>query len=95
MMTPYPSVEVLEASHRFPGPYLFKVIGKSDDSFVARTVAAVREELAASVDPPYSVRKTPAGRHVSVTLEVRVSSAQQVQAVYRRILQLAGLVILW
>lgn len=94
-MSPFPSVEVLEANHRFPGPYLFKVIGKSDDAFVDRTIAAVREELAASVDPPYSVRKTPAGRHVSVTLEVRVSSAQQVLALYRRIMQLTGLVILW
>ena len=93
-MAPYPSVELLEANHRFPGPYMFKVIGKSDDGFVARAIAAVRDELAASVDPPFSVRKTPGGRHVSVTLEVRVSSALQVQAVYRRMVQLAGLVIL-
>jgi uncharacterized protein len=94
-MSPFPSVELLEAQHRFPGPYMFKVIGKSDDGFVARTVAAVRDELHASVDPPYTVRETPGKRHVSVTLEVRVLSAEQVQAVYRRILQLAGLVILW
>ena len=94
-MSPYPSVELLEANHRFPGPYLFKVIGKNEDDFVDRTIAAVRDELAASVDPPYSIRKTPGGRHVSVTLEVRVTSAQQVQALYKRIIQLAGLVILW
>jgi putative lipoic acid-binding regulatory protein len=94
-MAPYPSVELLEANHRFPGPYMFKVIGKSDDGFVSRTVAAVRDELAASVDPPYSVRKTPGGRHVSVTLELRMSSAEQVQAVYRRLIQLTGLLILW
>jgi len=94
-MTRFPSVELLEAHHRFPGPYMFKVIGKSDNGFVGRTVAAVRDELAAPVDPPYKVRETPGGRHVSVTLEVSVASAQQVLAVYRRIIRLTGLVILW
>jgi putative lipoic acid-binding regulatory protein len=94
-MTQLPSVELLEAHHRFPGPYMFKAIGKSDNGFVARTVAAVRDELEAPVDPPYSVRETPGGRHVSVTLEVSVASAQQVLAVYRRMLRLTGLVILW
>jgi putative lipoic acid-binding regulatory protein len=94
-MTRLPSVELLEAHHRFPGPYMFKVIGKSDNGFIARTVAAVRDELAAPIDPPYSVRETPGGRHVSVTLEVSVASAQQVLAVYRRIIRLTGLVILW
>jgi putative lipoic acid-binding regulatory protein len=73
---------------------MFKVIGKSDNGFVARTVAAVRDELAAPVDPPYSVRATPGGRHVAVTLEVSVASAHQVLAVYRRIVQLTGLVIM-
>ena len=28
-----PSIELLEAVHHFPGPYTFKVIGKSDNGF--------------------------------------------------------------
>ena len=47
-----PSVELLEAHHAFPGPYMFKAIGRTENGFVARTVAAVREELAEPVDPP-------------------------------------------
>jgi putative lipoic acid-binding regulatory protein len=90
-----PSLELLEAGHRFPGPYMFKVIGRTDNGFVARTVAAVREEVLAEVDPPFRVRETPGGRHVSVTLELTVQTAEQVLGVYRRLLKLSGLVLLW
>ena len=33
-----PSIEVLEAHHSFPGPYMFKVIGVADDRFTGRVV---------------------------------------------------------
>ena len=42
-----PAIELLESTYRFPGSYLFKVIGRSDQGFVARTVAAVRDAVAA------------------------------------------------
>jgi putative lipoic acid-binding regulatory protein len=89
------SLELLEKNHTFPGPYVFKAIGRVEGGFVARIVAAVREELAESVDPPFRVRQTPGGRHVAITLEPVVQTAQQVLAVYRRIQGIAGLVILW
>jgi putative lipoic acid-binding regulatory protein len=90
-----PTVEMLEAGHSFPGSYMFKVIGKSDNGFEARTVAAVRDELNAEVDPPFRVRTTPGGRHVAVTLEFTLETAEQVLQVYRRLLKLPGLVMLW
>jgi hypothetical protein len=90
-----PAIELLEANHTFPGPYIFKVIGRVENGFVARVIAAVREELAASVDPPFKVREAVGGRHVSVTLEPTVQTARQVLAVYRRVRKLAGLVLLW
>jgi putative lipoic acid-binding regulatory protein len=89
-----PSIELLERTHIFPGPYMFKIIGRVEDGFVARVVAGVREELAALADPPYRVRKAADGRHVSVTLEPTVQSAAQVLAVYRRIRGMAGLVMM-
>jgi putative lipoic acid-binding regulatory protein len=73
---------------------MFKVIGKSDGGFVARVVAAVRDELADAADPPYSLRQARGGAHVAVTLQPRVQTALQVLAVYRRILKMAGLVML-
>jgi putative lipoic acid-binding regulatory protein len=94
VMNDLPAIELLEAHHTFPGPYLFKVIGRVENGFVARVVAAVREELAGDKDPPFKVRETAGGRHVSVSLEPTVQTAEQVLAVYRRIRTTAGLVML-
>jgi putative lipoic acid-binding regulatory protein len=88
-------VELLEATHTFPGPYTFKAIGRAEQGFTARVVAAVREELAATADPPWRVREAAGGRHVAVTVEPIVQTAEQVLGVYRRLRQTAGLVFLW
>jgi len=80
-MEELPAIELLEANHTFPGPYIFKAIGRVDNGFVARVVAAVREELAFETDPPFKVREATGGR--------------QVLAVYRRIRTMAGLIFLW
>src|SRR5258708_29899561 len=72
-----PAIELLESTHRFPGPYLFKVIGRSEQGFVARTVAAVRDAVAAEVDPPFRVREAAGGRHVAGTLGRPLGRAEQ------------------
>ena len=95
MKNSLPTVELLEKTHAFPCPYLFKIIGKADQGFSARVVAAVREELHIEVDPPYRVREAEGGRHLAVTLEPVVQSAQQVIAIYRRLCVLDGLVMLF
>ena len=89
-----PSVELLESSHTFPGPYTFKIIGSAEDNFLARVIAAVRHELRVELDPPFRLRSTRGGRHVSITMEPEVESAQQVLAVYSRLSQTSGLVLL-
>jgi uncharacterized protein len=89
------SLELLERTHDFPCPYTFKVIGKVDNGFSARVVAAVREELHADADPPFRLREARGGRHVSVTLEPVMQTAEQVLAVYRRIGLIAGLVLVF
>jgi len=89
-----PSIELLEATHRFPGRFVFKIIGRVEQGFAARVVAAVREELADEVDPPHRTREAVGGRHVAVTLEPMVETASQVLAVYRRVRKLAGVVMM-
>ena len=90
-----PTLELLESTHAFPGPYMFKVIGAADDGFAARVIAAVRDELRINSDPPHRLQQTASGRHVSVTLEPRIESARQVIAVYDRIRETAGLIMMW
>jgi putative lipoic acid-binding regulatory protein len=89
------SIELLENTHHFPCPYMFKVIGRVENGFVARVVAAVRDELAHAADPPFKFRQSVGGRHVSVTLEPMVQTGRQVLAVYRRLKQTQGLVMCW
>lgn len=90
-----PSAELIDSTHVFPGPYTFKVIGRPAEGFVARIVAAVREELEGDVDPPYKTRETAAGRHVAVTLEPQVRNAWEVLAVYQRLSQVRGIVFVF
>jgi putative lipoic acid-binding regulatory protein len=73
--------------------YVFKVIGRTEGAFAARVVAAAREALGWDTDPPFRVRTAAGGRHVAVTLEPHLASAQQVLAVYRRLSQTVGLVM--
>ena len=95
MKSSLPTLELLEKTHAFPCPYLFKIIGKADQGFAARVIAVVRTELTVEIDPTYHVREAVGGRHVSVTLEPVVQSAQQVLAIYRRLGALDGLVMLF
>jgi putative lipoic acid-binding regulatory protein len=90
-----PSAELLDQTHEFPGPYIFKAIGRPEGGFVARIVAAIREELENEIDPPYRVRETAAGRHVAVTVEPRVNSAWEVLAVYQRLGQVEGVMFVF
>jgi hypothetical protein len=90
-----PSIELLREAHSFPGAYVFKAIGRSDDGFAARVVAAVRDELKLEIDPPYRCREAVGGRHVAVTLEPVLESAEAVLAVYRRLMKTPGLVLLF
>ena len=85
-------LEMLRQTHTFPGPYSLKAIGKANHDFRQRVLDAVRAEL--GVEPPHEVRETPGGRHVSVSLDLSVESAEQVLALQHRLKKLDGLVLL-
>jgi uncharacterized protein len=89
-----PARELLEKMHTFPGKYTFKAIGKNEGDFVDRVVEMVRSETEQDFDAPFEFRATPRGRHVSVTIEPWVESADQVLAIYRMLNTAEGLVIL-
>lgn len=90
-----PAADLLEQAHHFPGPYTFKVIGKPEHGFLARTLGAVREALALEMDPPFKVRESVGGRHIAITMVPNVQTAQDVLAVYGRLQTMVGLVYLW
>lgn len=89
-----PDLELLEATHEFPCVFPFKAIGTTDEHFVGRVLAVVRQTLAADVEPAFSCRNTPSGRHVCVTIEPEVRDAEHVHLIYRGLQQVEGLVML-
>ena len=93
-MTQLPPEDLLKQMHSFPGRFIFKAIGTTNDDFAARVIAVVRMTLEQEFDPPYELRETSGGRHVAVTIEPWVESAQQVIAVFAAIRDLEGLVML-
>jgi putative lipoic acid-binding regulatory protein len=90
-----PSLELLESTHFFPGSYQIKAIGSAADDFAGRVVTAVQEELPAPSDLEYSLRSTQGGRHVAVTLDITVQTADQVRTIYARLQEVEGLTILF
>lgn len=84
-MTDSSFIERLEESHEFPGPFTLKAIGPHQDGFVASILAAVQGELQLPDVPEHSLRQTPNGRHVSVTVELIVESAPDVARLYARL----------
>lgn len=89
------SLELLTATHAFPGKYVFKAIGLVENDFTGRVVAAVRTELQQDFDAPYQTRETSNGRHISVTIEPWTESPEQVLAIYERLKAEVGLVMLF
>ena len=90
-----PSEDLLESSHPFPGTYQIKAIGTHEDDFVARVVEAAAQELATPSELDHKVRVTPNGKHVSLTLEMNVQSAEQVRAIYARLREVKGITLLF
>ena len=90
-----PSVDLLESTHQFPGVYRIKAIGNASDDFESRVVEAAVAELAGPSELDYSVRTTPNGRHVALTLDISVQTAEQVRDIYARIRELEGLTLLF
>ncbi|WP_437224357.1 YbeD family protein [Planctomicrobium sp. SH661] len=89
-----PDLELLQSTHQFPGPYTFKAIGTPDDQFVGRVLAAVKAALEEDIEPSFSCRTTPSGRHVCVTIEPDVESAPHVHEIYRNLQGVDGLFML-
>lgn len=93
-MAPETREELLAAHHEFPGVYRIKVIGSSDNEFAERVIAAAVSQLSAPDEVAHSIRNTSGGRHLAITLDLNVVSAEQVLAIYGKLRQVEGLTLL-
>lgn len=58
-------------------------------------VETVVSQLPARSDLDYSVRTTPGGRHIALTLDISVQTAEQVRAIYAEVREIEGLTLLF
>ena len=84
------SLGLLNESHSFPGPFVFKLIGANTEAFAT----AAREAIARVVAPtdpgtPF-VRRSTHGEHQALTFTVQAASAEQVLAVYEALKNVPG-----
>jgi putative lipoic acid-binding regulatory protein len=89
-----PPADLLESTHTFPGTYRIKAIGQASDDFESRIVSAARAHLTAESDLEHSVRASAGGRHVAITLELTVRTAEQVRMIYAELGKVEGLALL-
>ena len=88
----FPPLDLLKATHTFPGAYTFKVIGENQNSFPQRVMEAALM-AAPDSDPKTSIRETDSGKHMAVTLEVKAQSAEKVIRIYEELVKLSGTVL--
>ncbi len=94
MDEPQTSKELLESTHNFPCQYMIKVIGKAENDFQSRVVAAVREALSWEFDPPFETRETAGGRHISITFDLKMETSDEVLLTYHELMKTEGLIVL-
>jgi len=86
------ALELLNATHEFPCAFTIKVIGLAKDDLEQRVVKVLQDALHCD-DIPYTTRETPKKKHIAVTLEPMLKSAEQVLLLYERIRSVEGVVM--
>ena len=92
-MAHIPSKELIESTHSFPCHYVFKVIGLGATPFEEE----VRKAFTAELSLPQareSKRLSGDGKHVAITLEIPVGSADKVIEIYQKLVKLPHLTLL-
>jgi putative lipoic acid-binding regulatory protein len=86
-------IALLEANHRFPGPFFLSVITLNDDDVGAALRAAVDAGLEVPVPAgAWQVRASSGGRYTSHRVTIALRSADDVLALYERVRSVAGVV---
>lgn len=84
---------LLEAHHRFPGPFFLAVIAVNQDEVAVAIRAAVHESLAdIPDDSAWETRASGGGRYLSHRVTVTVESATAVLALFARLRAVPGVV---
>jgi putative lipoic acid-binding regulatory protein len=93
MAEPDRLLALLEANHRFPGPFFVAVMAVNEDAVGSAIRAAVREILDdIPDDSAWETRASSGGRYLSHRATVTVASAAEVLALFARLRAVPGVV---
>jgi putative lipoic acid-binding regulatory protein len=87
------STELLKSTHDFPTRYDFKVIG-TGENFEEDSWNAISGELENPELAVRSVRFSKEKKHISVTLNVIVKTPEEVNALYKKLAAVPGVILL-
>lgn len=88
------SIDLLMATHSFPGSFTFKVIGRAENDFQSIVLDTIKRTTDGCSEIPHSSRETSGGRHIAITAEPTVESPEMVLEIYERLKELPGVVML-
>lgn len=91
MTAQLPNLELIEATHRFPCSFTFKVIGDSRTDFTEDALNLVVASLGEDRELSHTSRNSATGIHTAITISVHLKNADEVHAVYAELLKLTGL----
>ena len=89
-----PPIELLEATHTFPGPYTFKIIANHEPETLQSILTAIQKALNLSGPPSHTSRLSESGKHASLTVELTLQNAQEVHLVYEVLAKTPGILLL-
>lgn len=76
-------MKTLGDSLTFPCNFTIKIVGENSKSFTEDTVASIAKLLSASIsDIPIATKESSGGKYLSISINPRFSSADQIYAVY-------------
>jgi len=91
MTAQLPNLELIEATHRFPCSFTFKVIGDSRSGFTEDALNLIVTALGEDRELSHTSRNSATGIHTAITISVHLKNADEVHAVYAELLKLTGL----
>jgi putative lipoic acid-binding regulatory protein len=86
------ALELLRATHQFPGEYHLSVITLSEEQVFQDLRAAVQDGLDQPIDGAYERVPSRGGKYTSHRIKVPCASAEDVLALYARLSKVKGVV---
>lgn len=90
-MSKHPSTEALEGAHTFPGPYVFKLFGPHDQSFIDSIRAHIEGVIEDASRYTLAMRASSKGAHCVVDVSFQANDAGEVQRLYTAFHDVEGL----